>query len=218
MPLALFDLDNTLLSGDSDYEWGQFLVEKNLVDSKAYERANQKFYKEYQQGTLDIVEFCAFSFAFLASQDRQTLNALHKEFMQQKIIPLMGDKSRALLDKHRRRGDELLIITATNSFITRPIAEAFGVDHLIATEPKIVDGKFTTEIDGEPCFKEGKVIRLKQWLEEQNATMRDSVFYSDSHNDLPLLEMADTPVAVDPDEKLEEIALQRDWEILSLRS
>ncbi len=217
MALALFDLDNTLLSGDSDYEWGQFLVEKKLVDAKAYEQANQKFYEQYKQGTLDIYEFSAFSFGFLTTQDQQTLNTLHQQFMQQKIIPLMGDKAQALVEKHKQQGDTLIIITATNSFITRPIATAFGVEHLIATEPQIINGKFTTKIDGTPCFQEGKVTRLAQWLNKYQESMRGSVFYSDSHNDLPLLEMADTPVAVDPDEKLAAIATQRNWEILSLR-
>ncbi len=217
MALALFDLDNTLLSGDSDYEWGQFLVEKKLVDAKAYEQANEKFYRQYKQGTLDIHEFSAFSFRFLANHDMQTLNTLHAQFMQEKIIPLMGNKARELVAKHAQQHDTLIIITATNSFITRPIANAFGIDHLIATEPKIVDGKFTTEIEGTPCFQEGKVTRLAQWLNMHKATLRGSVFYSDSHNDLPLLEIADTAIAVDPDEKLEKIAKQRNWEILSLR-
>ncbi len=217
MPLALFDLDNTLLSGDSDYEWGQFLVENNLVDASAYEQANQKFYQQYKEGTLDIHEFSAFSFSFLASQDQQTLNTLQQQFMQQKITPLIGDKARALVDKHKQQGDTLIIITATNSFITRPIATAFGIKHLIATEPKIINGKFTTEIAGTPCFQEGKVTRLAQWLNKHKETLRGSVFYSDSHNDLPLLEIADTPVAVDPDETLRQIAHKRNWKILSLR-
>ncbi len=217
MALALFDLDNTLLSGDSDYEWGQFLVEKERVDATAYEQANEKFYRQYKQGTLDIHEFSAFSFRFLARHDMETLRTLHHQFMQEKIIPLIGDKAKALVEKHRQHNDTLIIITATNSFITRPIAHAFGIKHLIATEPKISNGKFTTKIDGTPCFQEGKVTRLAQWLNENQETMRGSVFYSDSHNDLPLLEIADTPVAVDPDEKLEQIAKQRNWEILSLR-
>jgi HAD superfamily hydrolase (TIGR01490 family) len=217
MALALFDLDNTLLSGDSDFEWGQFLVEKNLVDAKAYEQANQKFYQQYKQGTLDIHEFSAFSFRFLANHDMETLNSLHQQFMQKKIIPLMGDKAKALVEEHKQRNDTLIIITATNSFITRPIANAFGIKHLIATEPEIINGKFTTKINGIPCFQEGKVTRLAQWLNKHKETMRGSVFYSDSHNDMPLLEIADTPVAVDPDEKLNEIAKQRNWKILSLR-
>jgi len=218
MALALFDLDNTLLSGDSDYEWGQFLISKNLVDAKAYELANEKFYDDYKQGILDIYEFCAFTFKFLSTQKMSALKALHMEFMQKKIIPLMGDAAKSLVDKHRERGDTLVVITATNSFITRPIANAFGIKHLIATEAKIVNGRYTTEVAGTPSFQEGKVIRLKEWLKTNDETMNNSVFYSDSHNDLPLLKLAGTPVAVDPDEQLSAIAKQRGWQVISLRS
>ncbi len=217
MALALFDLDNTLLSGDSDFEWGQFLVSKKLVDADVYDRANKKFYTDYTQGTLDIEAFCAFTFAFLSTRTMQELNELHQSFMQERIIPLMGDKAKALIEQHKKQGDALVIITATNSFITKPIADAFGIEHLIATEAKIIDGKYTTVIAGTPCFKEGKVTRLNEWLKNNNHNMKDSIFYSDSHNDLPLLELANTAVAVDPDQKLEQIAAQRNWEIMSLR-
>jgi len=217
MALALFDLDNTLLSGDSDYEWGQFLVSKNLVDAEVYDQANKKFYEDYKQGTLDIVEFCAFTFTFLSTRTMQELNELHQSFMQESIIPLMGDKAKALIDRHKKQDDTLVIITATNSFVTKPIADAFGVEHLIATEAKIVDGKYTTEIAGTPCFKEGKVTRLNEWLKNNDHSIKDSVFYSDSHNDLPLLELAHNAIAVDPDEILDQVATQRSWEIMSLR-
>lgn len=218
MALALFDLDNTLLSGDSDYEWGQFLIGKNLVDAKAYELANDRFYEDYKQGTLDIYEFCAFTFKFLSTQSMSTLKALHLEFMQEKITPLMGDAAKSLVKKHQKRGDTLVVITATNSFITRPIADAFGIPHLIATEAKIVNGKYTTEVEGIPSFQEGKVSRLGEWLKTNDENMDNSVFYSDSHNDLPLLKLATTPVAVDPDEQLSAIAKQRGWQIITLRS
>jgi len=216
MALALFDLDNTLLSGDSDFEWGQFLVSKKLVDADVYDQANKKFYEDYKQGTLDIEAFCAFTFTFLSTRTMQELNELHQSFMQQRIIPLMGDKAKALIEHHKKAGDTLVVITATNSFITKPIADAFGIEHLIATEAEIVDGKYTTKIAGTPCFKEGKVTRLNEWLKNNDHSMKNSVFYSDSHNDLPLLELANTAVAVDPDETLNQVAVQRGWEIMSL--
>ncbi len=217
MTLAIFDLDNTLLSCDSDFEWGQFLVKKNLVDAKEYDKANRYFYDAYQQGTLDIAEFSAFSFKPLSMQSMETLKQLHDEYMQTVIKPHITKQSRALIQQHKERGDTLMIITATNSFITRPIAKELGINHLLATEPKIIDGQYTTQIDGIPCFKEGKVKRLELWLKESNEDLKGSIFYSDSHNDLSLLEKVDTAVAVDPDDTLREIAMKRNWEIISLR-
>lgn len=216
MTLALFDLDNTLLYGDSDYEWGQFLVRKGLVDAEAYETANQRFYEQYKQGELDIHEFSAFSFKPLSEHSMETLAGWHQEFMDTVIKPILSDDAKNLVDHHRQQGHTLMIITATNSFITRPIAEAFGIDNLLATEPKIVDGRYTREIDGIPCFQDGKVKRLQAWLENSDETLAGSYFYSDSHNDLPLLDMVDTPIAVDPDDKLRAIAEERSWQILSL--
>ncbi len=217
MTLVLFDLDNTLLSGDSDYEWGGFLVSQNIVDEKTYQEANQKFYDDYKAGKLDIVEFSAFSFEPLSRLSMQELAKLHQRFMETVIRPLITDKARKLVEKHRSLNHTLVIITATNRFITRPIAQEFGIEHLIATESKIVNGRYTQEIDGIPCFKEGKVKRLKQWLEQHNETLTGSYFYSDSHNDLPLLEKVEIPIAVNPDEILTEIAQKRDWKIISLR-
>lgn len=213
MTLALFDLDNTLLSGDSDYEWGQFLVKKKLVDAKAYEVANIRFYEQYKQGVLDIYEWSAFTFQPLSEHSMEELALLHKEYMQQVIQPMMGDIAKSLLKYHRQQGHTLLVITATNSFITRPIVDAFGIEHLIATEPKIINGRYTTEVEGIPSFNKGKVERLKTWLQQNNESLQGSYFYSDSHNDLPLLEEVDHPIAVDPDEKLVEIAQQRGWEV-----
>ena len=218
MTLALFDLDNTLLSGDSDYEWGSFLVRKKLVDEVAYEAANLRFYEQYKQGQLDILEFSAFSFKPLSVRSMEELKELHQEFMQEVISPLMGDKAKGLVEYHRKKGHTLMIITATNSFITRPIASAFGIDNLLATEPKIENGRYTTEVDGTPCFHQGKVVRLDEWLVQNNSSLEGSYFYSDSHNDLPLLEKVTFPIAVDPDEKLEEIAKQRGWKVTSLRA
>ncbi len=217
MTLALFDLDNTLLSGDSDYEWGQFLVSKGLVDAASYAAANQRFYEQYKQGVLDIHEFSAFSFKPLSERSMAELTDLHQEFMATVIQPLMSPSALALVEQHRAQGHTLVIITATNSFITRPIADAFGIPHLLATEPKIVDGRYTQLIDGTPCFQAGKVTRLQAWLQGRAETLANSYFYSDSRNDLPLLEMVDNPVAVDPDPTLTQIAQQRGWPILSLR-
>lgn len=217
MTLALFDLDNTLLSGDSDYEWGQFLVSKGLVDSASYEAANQRFYEQYKQGVLDIHEFSAFSFKPLSERNMEELADLHREFMATVIQPLMSPAALALVDDHRAQGHTLMIITATNSFITRPIAQAFGIPHLLATEPKIVNGRYTQNIDGTPCFQSGKVTRLQDWLQGRDETLAGSYFYSDSRNDLPLLEMVDNPIAVDPDATLTQIAQERGWRILSLR-
>lgn len=217
MPLAIFDLDNTLLSCDSDYEWGQFLVKKKLVDAKEYDKANKYFYDEYKNGTLDIKEFSAFSFKPLSMNSMETLNSLHREFLEEIIKPNITEKSRSLIQTHKNADDTLLVITATNSFITRPIVTELGIDLLLATEPKIINGKYTTEIEGIPCFQDGKVKRLNLWLEENNYTLENSSFYSDSHNDLSLLEVVDTAIAVDPDETLEKTAKERGWPIISLR-
>lgn len=217
MTLALFDLDNTLLSGDSDYEWGRFLVKKNLVDAESYEQANIRFYEQYKEGKLNIHEFCAFAFKPLTEHTLETLQTWHNEFMQTTIQTFISTKAKALVQSHQRQQHTLMVITATNSFVTRPIAETFGIHHLLATEPKIVNGHYSTEIEGTPCFQQGKVIRLQQWLETREETLEDSYFYSDSHNDLPLLEMVEHPIAVDPDETLQQIAQQRGWKIISLR-
>ncbi len=217
MALALFDLDNTLLDGDSDYEWGNFLVSKKLVDEVEYEQANTYFYEQYKNGTLDIVEFSAFSFKPLSLRDRKELDVLHKEFMQSYILPRIKPQTVKVLNKHKDQGDTLVIITATNSFITRPIATHLDIQHLIATEPKIIDGRYTTEIEGTPCFQEGKVTRLNEWLKTNKETMTGSYFYSDSINDLPLLEIVDTPIVIDPDEKLREVATKRSWEVTTLK-
>lgn len=217
MTLALFDLDNTLLSGDSDYEWGQFLVRKGLVDPVAYEAENQRFYGQYRAGTLDILEYSAFSFTPLSERSMEELATLHREFMAEVIHPILPEKSRQLVEYHRQQGHTLVIITATNSFITRPIADAFGIPHLLATESKIVNGRYTREVEGTPCFQHGKVTRLHQWLENRPETLAGSYFYSDSRNDLPLLEMVDNPVAVDPDATLRTTATARGWKVISLR-
>lgn len=217
MSLAIFDLDNTLLAADSDYEWGRFLVDKKLVNGEEYELKNQRFYDAYQAGTLDILEFLAFSLQPLTQINRQTLDKLHKEFMESRIRPRITNKARNLLEKHRQQNDMLLVITATNSFITAPIVSELGVTHLIATEPEIIDQQFTGRVAGTPCYREGKVTRLKTWCAEHKQNLQGSWFYSDSHNDLSLLELVDHPIAVDPDSMLEKHAIAQGWPVISLR-
>lgn len=217
MALALFDMDNTLLTGDSDFEWGRFLVEQSLVDRDEYEEKNTYFFEQYAQGTLDIFEYSRFVFKQLAMRSMDELNELHQQFMQKHIRPMMSQKGQDLVVKHQEQGDTLVVITATNSFIATPIVKAYGIEHTLATNPKIEDGRYTTEIDGTPCFKEGKVTRLNEWLANNDESLFGSIFYSDSFNDLPLLEMVEKPVAVDPDERLEYTATQRGWDIISLR-
>ena len=217
MALALFDLDNTLLAGDSDYLWGVFLVEKGLVDAALYEEANERFYQQYADGKLDIHAFLNFSLNPLSKIAADTLSALHEEFMDKHIRALMTKAGQEKIDTHKKAGDITLIITATNSFVTKPIADAFGVDYLIATEPEIIDGKYTGKVAGIPSFQQGKITRLEAWMATNEVTLDNSTFYSDSHNDLPLLEIVTTPVAVDPDDTLRQTALQKNWEITSFR-
>ncbi len=217
MALALFDLDNTLLAGDSDYLWGEFLTEQGVVDAELYARENQRFYEEYKQGTLDIHEFQAFSQQPLVNNSTEKMQTLREQFLKEKIEPIMSPASFELIEKHRKQGDTLVVITATNSFITRPITTNFGIEHLIATEPEIIDGKYTGKIAGTPCFQAGKVTRLNEWMKQHNLDLQNSYFYSDSHNDLPLLLEADHPVVVDADEKLLQYAQQHNWQIMSLR-
>ena len=217
MALILFDLDNTLLAGDSDYLWGVFLAEQGIVDSDYYEKENQRFYDEYKQGTLDIYEFLTFSFKALTENDTDTLRSLQQQFLEEKIQPIMNNASFELIEKHNHEDNTLAVITATNSFVTAPIVQAFGIEHLLATEPEIIAGKYTGKVAGIPCFQDGKVKRLETWMKEHHLDLQDSWFYSDSHNDLALLKQVDNPVAVDPDEKLEEYAKQQGWPIISLR-
>ena len=214
MSLAIFDLDNTLLNGDSDYEWGQYLVRNGHVDGEEYERANERYYREYQEGKLDIFEFLNFALRPLAANDMATLNNWRQEFIEQQIVPIITGGARALVDEHRLAGDTLLIITATNRFITEPIAREFGIENLLATEPEILNGRYTGKVAGTPCFQQGKVVRLNEWLRDTGNTLRGSCFYSDSHNDLPLLRMVDRPIAVNPDNELKTVATRAGWKVL----
>ncbi len=220
MMLALFDLDNTLLAGDSDYEWGQFLVDRGVIERVEYEAQNRAFYEQYAAGTLDIHEFLGFALRPLAEHSSADLARWHADFMRQRIRPMIGDKARALVRQHAAAGELCAVVTATNSFVTAPIAREFGIRHLIATEPEAIDGRFTGRVAGQPCFREGKILRVEQWLARQGLRWTDvprSTFYSDSHNDLPLLERVTHPVAVDPDAALEAAARRRGWPMISLR-
>jgi HAD superfamily hydrolase (TIGR01490 family) len=220
MNLALFDLDNTLLNGDSDFEWAQFLIAKGVLDREVHEAKNQAFYDDYKAGTLDIHAFLNFQLAPLARHTRPELDAWHREFMATRIRPIIGASARDLVQRHREAGDLCALVTATNSFVTGPICREFGIPHLIATVPAHENGQFTGAPRGMPAFKEGKIVRMNAWLEEMGlwwGTFARSTFYSDSHNDLPLLGLVTHPVAVDPDATLRAHASSKGWPILTLR-
>jgi HAD superfamily hydrolase (TIGR01490 family) len=216
--LAIFDLDNTLIADDSDYLWGQFLVDQGIVDKAQYEDANAKFYDDYKQGTLDIVAFLHFSLKPLADHKPEQLYQWRAQFIDDIIKPLLLKPAQQLIAKHRNRGDTLLVITATNRFVTEPIVQLYGIENLLATTPEFREGRYTGSFNGIPCFQEGKVKLLHEWLRSSEETMDNSWFYSDSHNDLPLLKLVDNPVAVDPDEKLSQFAIESNWPIISLRN
>ncbi len=220
MELALFDLDNTLLAGDSDFEWAQFLITKGVVDREVYEARNVAFYEQYKAGTLDIHEFLDFQLKPLARHERAELDAWHQEFMSTRIAPIMTTQAKALVRQHLDAGDLVALVTATNSFVTGPIARAFGVSHLIATIPAQEQGRFTGKPRGTPSFREGKISRVEDWLESMGlwwGSFSRSSFYSDSLNDLPLLQKVSNPVAVDPDPTLRAHAEAHAWPVLTLR-
>lgn len=217
MALAIFDLDNTLLAGDSDHMWGSFLCEHGIVDAAYYQRENDRFYDDYLEGTLDIYEFLRFALKPLSENNLEGLLKLREQFMQEKIESIILPAGLELIEKHRQAGDTLIIITATNTFVTAPIAQRLGIEHLLGTEPEMVDGRYTGEVAGIPSYREGKIKRLNQWLWEYNADLKGSIFYSDSHNDIPLLETVDKAVAVDPDDALRDYATKNRWPIISLR-
>jgi HAD superfamily hydrolase (TIGR01490 family) len=215
--LAIFDLDNTLIGDDSDHLWGQFVCEQKLVDAADFAQRSDQFYADYQSGDLDIDAYLRFVLSSLKGHPPEQLDAWHRTFMDDKIKPILLPKATELLAHHRRQGHELLIITATCRFITAPIAAALGVDKLIACEAEIVDGLYTGAPSGVPSFKEGKVARLYEWLGNHDCDLAGAWFYSDSHNDLPLLELVDNPVAVDPDDTLRARAVELGWPVISLR-
>lgn len=219
--LALFDLDHTLIAGDSDFEWPRFLIQRGILEQAHYDEHNNYFYRQYQQGTLDIHEYLVFALEPLKRFSRAELDALHADYLEQHIKPIITRKARDLLAAHAAQGDEIIIITATNRFITGPIARELGVEHLIAIElEEDEQGRFTGRVSGVPSFQQGKITRLQQWLDERGLSMDSygqSFFYSDSHNDLPLLKLVDHPVAVDPDDTLRAHAEQEGWRVISLR-
>lgn len=220
MTLTLFDLDNTLLAGDSDYEWGQFLVDRGVLAREDYEAQNARFFEQYKAGTLDIHEYLGFALGPLAAHTPQDLARWHEAFMRERIRPMILPRARELVAERLAAGELCAVVTATNSFITAPIAREFGVQHLVATEPEAAGGRFTGRVAGTPCFREGKLRRVDEWLAglgHRFVDFADSRFYSDSHNDLPLLERVRCPVAVDPDPQLAAVAAQRGWPVISLR-
>ncbi len=220
MNLTLFDLDNTLIACDSDYEWGQFLVDRGVLGREEYEAQNAVFYEQYKAGKLDIHEFLGFALRPLAEHTPEDLDRWHAEFMAARIRPAMGAPARALVQRHLGAGDLCAVVTATNSFVTAPITREFGVPHLLATEPERSAGRFTGRVAGIPCFREGKIARVEAWLAAEGHAMGGfgrSTFYSDSHNDLPLLERVTHPIAVDPDATLAREARRRGWPVISLR-
>lgn len=218
MALALFDLDNTLIAGDSDHAWGEFVVAKGLVDGEHFSATNDKFFADYQQGVLDIHAYLSFALEPLAKFSPLQLYDLHKEFMIDKINPIKLLKADQIVEQHRLAGDTVMVITATNSFVTAPIVKSLGIDLLIASEGEIINGRYTGKPSGVPSYKEGKVTRLQQWLDQTGHDLEGSYFYSDSHNDLPLLSIVDNPIAVDPDPTLRQHALDSGWPILSFRN
>jgi HAD superfamily hydrolase (TIGR01490 family) len=217
MPLAIFDLDNTLLAGDSDHAWGEFISSLGVVDGQAYSQQNDAYYADYCRGALDIFAYQRFVMSPLTGRPRAELEAWHQQFMRDHILPIVLPAAQARIESHRQQGHILMIITATNTFITAPIARHFGIEHLLATEPEIQNGLYTGNLVGTPCYREGKVERLQQWMTSNGHTLEDSWFYSDSHNDLPLLSCVTHPVAVDPDDTLRQHASQAGWPVISLR-
>jgi HAD superfamily hydrolase (TIGR01490 family) len=217
MSLAIFDLDNTLIGGDSDFLWGEFLGEEGVVDANAYREMNEYFYQQYDLGVLDIYAWLEFCLEPLSRYSMTELEAFHHQFMIQKIEPIMLDKAQNCINRHKERGDTVLVMTASNSFVTAPIAKKYGINQLLATEPEIKAGRYTGGVSGIPCFQAGKVDKLMPWLQKNKETLTGSTFYSDSHNDLPLLELVDNPVAVNADKILTKIAEKKGWKVLNWR-
>jgi HAD superfamily hydrolase (TIGR01490 family) len=221
MNLVLFDLDNTLLVGDSDFEWAQFLISKGVLDREVHEARNQQFYDDYKAGTLDIHAFLDFQLAPLSRHPRGELDDWHREFMATRIRPMICAPARDLVRRHVDDGSLCAVVTATNSFVTGPIAREFGIPHLVATVPAHEGGRFTGKPRGTPAFKAGKIERVEAWLESLGlwwGAFEQSWFYSDSLNDLPLMSKVTHPVAVDPDDTLRDHARNAGWPVISLRS
>ena len=218
MALAIFDLDNTLIAGDSDALWGEFMAANGLVDTESFREGNNRFYEQYKQGVMDIWEYLDFCLKPLTQYTLEELETWHDQFMEQVISPILLDKGFAQIEQHRQQGDHIMIITATNRFVTQNIAEKFKVDTLLAIELEMSDNGYSGKVMGTPTYQQGKVLRLQEWLNEHpEHSMKGSYFYSDSQNDLPLLQKVDNPVAVDPDPELQRFAEEHSWEITSFR-
>lgn len=216
MPLAIFDLDDTLIAGDSDTAWFLFMISKGLVSAE-HAALSDQFDSDYHAGNLDVDAYLKLICTIMSQQELPLLLALRRQFMAQVIEPMMLTKAEALLANHRSRGHEIILITSTLEFIVEPIAESLGIEHLIASVPEIVDGSFTGKTIGTASFQQGKVVRLKEWLQFNEQSLAGSYGYSDSHNDLPLLSVVDNPCAVDPDDTLQATAIRENWSIISLR-
>jgi HAD superfamily hydrolase (TIGR01490 family) len=219
MNLALFDIDNTLIAIDSDHAWGHFLVRQGVVDGDAYDKANDFFYAQYKAGTLDIHAYLDFALRPLAAHPRAQLDAWHQVFMETMIRPAITQAARDLVRRHLAAGDVCCCVTATNAFVTEPIAREFGVPHLIAVDLEEHEGRFTGKPRGIPSFREGKILRVEAWLQTMDRRIADyakSHFYSDSQNDLPLMLRVTDPVAVNPDPALAAEADRRGWPVLDL--
>ena len=219
MNLAIFDLDNTLLKGDSDYNWALFLIKKGLINKEAFEAKNEQFYQDYQNGTLDVYDYCGFQFEVLRNNERVVMENIRDGYLNEIVSPMIPSKAFDLVKKHKVNGDKLLIITATNSFITKPVGKIFGIDDLIGTDPEEINGQFTGKVAGVPAFQDGKVERLQDWLKDRNQNLKSfakTFFYSDSRNDIPLLEKVTNPVAANPDETLLAKAKHKGWPIINL--
>ena len=206
MKLAIFDLDNTLIAGDSDALWGEFITEHGYIDGDNYARQHDQFYEDYLQGSLDINTFLRFQLKILGDNDAEVLHEWRSSYIKEKIEPLILDKAKTKINEHRQDGHSLLIITATNEFLTRPIADLLDIKHLIACEVEVINGQYTGEPLGIPSCAEGKITRLQQWIKQRNYSITETWFYSDSRNDIPLLNEVDHAIAVDADEKLTQHA------------
>jgi HAD superfamily hydrolase (TIGR01490 family) len=216
--IALFDLDYTLLDFDSDHGWGEFLCDLGKVDAAGYRAKNDQFFADYRAGRLDMQAFIAFSLAPLASLPLDELLALRERFMREQGLAKIRAKGRELVALHQASGDRVAIVTATNDFVTRPFADALGVEPLLATQVLWVDGRPTGRARGTPCFREGKIAHVLAWLNGFGGRLQDCVFYSDSRNDLPLMEAVGRAVAVDPDDMLLAEAGRRGWDVISLKA
>lgn len=218
MKIALFDLDNTLLMGDSDHAWGEWLCKYGILNKQTHKAKNDAFYQDYLKGTLDVCEFLKYSLDILKKTSMKQLNEWRQQFIEEMIKPIILPKGLELIASHKKEGHRVAIITSTNNFITEPIAKLLDIPYLIATECEIIDGRYTGKVAGIPCYQEGKILKLKQWAKTHKMPLEHCYFYSDSKNDLPLLAFADSPVAVDPDDTLRERAELYSWPIISLRN